>query len=126
MSKKLFFPQLSHDLTKLITDERFSDVIIETGRDDDKNSFKAHSSILYCRSPYLRKELLRNEKSDDLLRIDLNIPVKTFRALLRIQPFQQIFDPKVYDSVMMRYCMIPSIQGELTTNRKGGGWIDGY
>ncbi|CAG8440787.1 11328_t:CDS:2 [Funneliformis caledonium] len=82
MSKKLFFPQLSHDLTKLITDERFSDVIIETGRDDDKNSFKAHSSILYCRSPYLRKELLRNEKSDDLLRIDLNIPVKTFRALL--------------------------------------------
>ncbi|CAG8726856.1 12199_t:CDS:2 [Gigaspora margarita] len=81
MAKK-FCSQLSHDLTKLLSDTKFCDVTIVVGKAPDIKSFQAHSSILYYRSPYFRRELSNPSFNSVSKKFKFNISIEVFETLL--------------------------------------------
>ena len=49
-------------------------IIIEVGKDPNVKVFRAHTNILYCRSPYLRRVLASNERNNDNVLTHLKLP----------------------------------------------------
>jgi hypothetical protein len=65
---------LSENLLETLNENNeYYDIIIEVGSDSNVKTFRAHMVILNCRSPFLRKILSTNKKSDDgtLIHIEL-------------------------------------------------------
>ncbi|CAG8602006.1 2180_t:CDS:2 [Ambispora gerdemannii] len=52
-----FLTNLSHDLSKLLTDSDDYNIIIYVGEDSHAKQFKAHTNLLRARSPYFRTAL---------------------------------------------------------------------
>jgi len=83
---KQFFPKLSKDYIEILKDDEYYDITIEVGKDPDVKIFRAHMIILCYRSPFLRRTLASNKKSDDgiLAHIKLpNISPETFQIILK-------------------------------------------
>jgi hypothetical protein len=77
-----FFPKLSQNYVNLLEDNEYYDVTIEMGKDSNVKIFRAHMNILYCRSPYLRRTLVKN-KDNVLVHVKLpNIFPETFQVIL--------------------------------------------
>ena len=51
--------KLSQNLLEILNDEEYYDITIEVGNDPYVKIFRAHTVILYYRSPYLRRILSR-------------------------------------------------------------------
>ncbi|CAG8506729.1 15802_t:CDS:2 [Acaulospora colombiana] len=47
-----FFDKFSQDFTNLLTDEKYCDLTIEVGKNQNKKTFTAHSAVLHYRSSY--------------------------------------------------------------------------
>ncbi|GBC06533.1 hypothetical protein RclHR1_00690023 [Rhizophagus clarus] len=77
--------KLAQNLLEILDDKEHYDITIEVGNDPNIKIFHAHIVILKYRSPYLRKILSTNEKTDGtLINIKLpNILPKTFQIILR-------------------------------------------
>jgi len=85
MSKQ-FFPRLSQNYIEILDDEEYYDVTIEVGKDPNIKIFRAHTLILFYRSPFLRRTLTSNKTNDDgtLTHINLpNISPETFQIILK-------------------------------------------
>ena len=81
-----FFPKLSENYTELLEDDEYYDVTIEVGKDPNVKIFRAHTNILWYRSPYLRRVLASNRNNNDnaLNHIKLpNISPEIFQVILR-------------------------------------------
>jgi hypothetical protein len=77
-----FFSKLSQNLTELLDDDEYYDIIIEI---DDGSTFRAHKSILCYRSPYFKEILTSNKKKSNntLAHVKLpNISPKIFHKIL--------------------------------------------
>ena len=86
MSTRQFFSKLSQNYIELLEDDQYYDITIEVGEDPDVKIFRAHMSILCYRSPFLRRTLASNKKSDNgiLAHIKLpNISPETFQIILK-------------------------------------------
>ena len=86
MDKNKLLSNLSQNLLEILNDDEFYDVTIEVGKDPYVKIFRAHTVILYHRSPYLRRILSTNKKKNDetLTHIKLsNILPETFQVILR-------------------------------------------
>src|SRR6266542_1217497 len=57
-----FLLKLSQNYIELLEDDNYYDVTIEVGKDPNVKIFRAHTNILYCRSPYLRRDLSSNKR----------------------------------------------------------------
>ena len=80
-----FFSKLSQNYVELLKDDEYYDVTIEVGKDPDVKIFRAHMIILSYRSPFLRRTLASNGKSNngDLAHIKLsNISPENFQIIL--------------------------------------------
>ena len=85
MSKQ-FFPRLSQNYIEILKDDEYYDINIEVGKDLNVKIFRAHMIILCYRSPYLRRTLASNKKSNDgtLAHIKLpSISPETFQIILK-------------------------------------------
>ncbi|EXX68511.1 hypothetical protein GLOIN_2v1779084 [Rhizophagus irregularis DAOM 181602=DAOM 197198] len=85
MSKQ-FFPNLSQNYIEILEDDEYYDITIEVGEDPNVKIFRSHMIILRYRSPFLRRTLSSNKKSDDsdLTHIKLsNISPETFQIILK-------------------------------------------
>src|SRR3989337_935597 len=60
-----FFPKLSQNYIEILEDDEYHDITIEIGKDPDVKIFRAHMIILCYRSPFLRRTLASNKKSND-------------------------------------------------------------
>ncbi|CAB4409354.1 unnamed protein product [Rhizophagus irregularis] len=83
MSK--FFSKLSQNLTELLDDNEYYDIIIEVGEEPNIKSFRAHMNILCYRSPYIKEILSSNKKksNNSLSHIKLsNISPENFHKIL--------------------------------------------
>ena len=81
-----FLPKLSQNLLEILNDDEYYDITIEVGNDPYVKIFRAHTIILYYRSPYLRRILSTNKKKNDgtLMNIKLqNISPEIFQIILR-------------------------------------------
>ena len=81
-----FFQKLSQNFIELLEDDEYYDATIEVGKDPNVKIFRAHVIILCHRSPYLRRALSSNKKSNDnvLSHIKLpNILPEIFQVVLR-------------------------------------------
>ena len=81
-----FLSKLSQNYIELLEDDEYYDITIEVGKDPNVKIFRAHMSILYYRSPYLRRALASNKKNHDniLAHIKLpNISPDTFQIILK-------------------------------------------
>ncbi|UZO08247.1 uncharacterized protein OCT59_028505 [Rhizophagus irregularis] len=81
-----FFSKLSQNYIELLEDDEYYDITIEVGEDPNVKIFRAHMSILCCRSPYLRRTLTSNKKYKDntLVHIKLpNISPEIFQIILK-------------------------------------------
>ena len=79
-------PKLSQNLLEILNDEEYYDITIEVGNDPYVKIFRAHMVILNYRSPYLRRILSTNKKTNDgtLTHIKLpNILPEIFQIILR-------------------------------------------
>ena len=86
MNDNKFLPVLSQNLLEILDDDEYYDVTIEVGNDPHVKIFRAHTVILYYRSPYLKRILSTNKKKNDgtLVHIKLpNILPETFQIILR-------------------------------------------
>ena len=86
MDDNKFLPKLSQNLLEILDDNEYYDITIEVGNDPYVKIFRAHMVILNYRSPYLRRILSTNKKTNDgsLAHIKLpNILPETFQILLR-------------------------------------------
>ena len=80
------FSKLSENYIELLKDDEYYDVTVEVGEDPNVKIFRAHMNILCCRSPYLRRVLASNKKSNDnaLNHIKLpNISPEVIQIILR-------------------------------------------
>ncbi|GBC34398.2 BTB/POZ protein [Rhizophagus irregularis DAOM 181602=DAOM 197198] len=80
-----FFSKLSQNYIEILNDDEYYDVKIEVGKDPNVEIFRAHMIILCYRSPYFRRTLSLNKKSNDgdLVHIKLpNISPEIFKILL--------------------------------------------
>ncbi|RIB27897.1 hypothetical protein C2G38_2159411 [Gigaspora rosea] len=66
-----FFKKLSQDFTQLLENEYGYDVTFEVGEQSCTRFFKAHSVILYQRSPYFRQKLVNANKKNNVIEIKL-------------------------------------------------------
>ena len=85
MSKE-FFSRLSQNYIEILDDDEHYDVTIEVGNDPNVRIFRAHTIILYYRSPFLRRTLASNERSNDgvLAHVKLsNISPEIFQIILK-------------------------------------------
>ena len=81
-----FFSKLSQNFIELLDDDEYYDITIEVGEDPNVKIFRAHMLILRYRSPFLRRTLSSNEKSnnDILTHIKLpNISPEIFHIILK-------------------------------------------
>ena len=69
-----FFPKLSQNYIEILEDDEYYDVTIEVGSDPNVKIFRAHMIILCYRSPYLRRTLASNKKSNDGVLTHLKLP----------------------------------------------------
>ncbi|GBC00023.1 hypothetical protein RclHR1_03710007 [Rhizophagus clarus] len=86
MSTELFSKLLSQNYVELLEDNEYYDITIEVGEDPNVKIFRAHKNILCYRSPFLRRTLASNKKSDNgvLSHIKLpNISPEIFQIVLR-------------------------------------------
>ncbi|CAG8536058.1 12156_t:CDS:2 [Acaulospora colombiana] len=83
MSSKKLFHQLSYDLTKLYSDLNFCDVTVEIGKSPNLKIIKAHSAILYYRSPYFRRELSKPDFNNMHKKFKFNIAVEIIEPLIK-------------------------------------------
>ena len=87
VSKRQFLATLSQNLLESLNNEEYYDIIIEVGNDPlNMKTFRAHTVILNCRSPYLRRVFSTNKKKDHgtLVHIKLpNISPEIFQIILR-------------------------------------------
>ena len=80
-----FFSKLSQNFIGLLEDDQYYDITVEVGEDPNVKIFRAHTSILCHRSPYLRRALSSNKRNNDsvLNHIRLpNISPETFQIIL--------------------------------------------
>ncbi|GBB83396.1 hypothetical protein RclHR1_10110008 [Rhizophagus clarus] len=85
MSKQ-FYSKLSQNFIELLNDDEYYDVTIEVGKDPNVKIVRAHMNILCYRSPYLRRVLTSNKKSNNggLSHIKLpNILPEIFQIVLK-------------------------------------------
>ncbi|GBC11579.2 BTB/POZ protein [Rhizophagus irregularis DAOM 181602=DAOM 197198] len=81
-----FLPKLSQNYIELLANDEYYDVTIEIGEDPNVKILRAHMNILSCRSPYLRRTLAFNNRSNntsDLVIKLPNISLKTFQIILK-------------------------------------------
>ena len=80
-----FLSRLSQNYIELLEDDEYYDVTIEVGKDPNVKIFRAHMNILCYRSPYLRRVLASNKKSDSVLtHIKLpNVSPEIFQIILK-------------------------------------------
>ena len=81
-----FLSKLSENYIELLKDDEYYDVTVEVGKDPNVKIFRAHMNILCYRSPYLRRVLASNKKSNNnvLTHIKLpNISSEVFQIILR-------------------------------------------
>ena len=86
MDENKLFSKLSQNLLEILNDEEYYDITIEVGNDPYVKIFRAHIVILYYRSPYLKRILSTNKKTNDgtLTHIKLpNILPEIFQTILR-------------------------------------------
>ena len=88
MDDNKFLPKLSQNLLENLDDNEYYDITIEVGNDPYVKMFRAHTVILNCHSPYLRRILSTNvnKKENDriLAHIKLpNISPEIFQIILR-------------------------------------------
>jgi len=69
-----FLLKLSQNYIELLEDDNYYDVTIEVGKDPNVKIFRAHTNILYCRSPYLRRDLSSNKRKNDNVLTHLKLP----------------------------------------------------
>ena len=74
MDDNKFLPKLSQNLLEVLNDEEYYDITIEVGNDPYVKVFRAHMVILNYRSPYLRRILSTNQKSNDGILSHIKIP----------------------------------------------------
>src|SRR5215210_93759 len=74
MNDNKFLPKLSQNLLEILNDEEYYDITIEVGNDPYVKVFRAHMVILNYRSPYLRRILSTNKKSNDGILSHIKIP----------------------------------------------------
>ena len=82
---KEFFTKLSQNYIEILKDDEYYDVTIEVGEDPNVKIFRTHMIILCYRSPFLRRTLVSNRKSNngDLAHIKLsNISPEIFQNIL--------------------------------------------
>ncbi len=85
MSKQ-FFPKLSENYIEILKDDEYYDITIEVGKDPNVKTFRAHMIILCYRSPYLRRTLASNKKSNDGILAHIKLPSispETFQIILK-------------------------------------------
>ncbi|CAB4411624.1 unnamed protein product [Rhizophagus irregularis] len=81
-----FMLKLSKNLLEVLNDDEYHDVTIEVGIDPYIKIFRAHTIILYYRSPHLKRILSTNKKKNDetLTQVKLpNISPEIFQIVLR-------------------------------------------
>ena len=83
-----FLSKLSQNYIELLEDDEYYDITIEVGEDPNVKIFRAHTSILCYRSPYLRRILAsnknRNKPENILAHIELsNISPEVFQIILK-------------------------------------------
>ncbi|UZO21784.1 uncharacterized protein OCT59_014169 [Rhizophagus irregularis] len=81
-----FMLKLSKNLLEVLNDDEYHDVTIEVGIDPYIKIFRAHTIILYYRSPHLKRILSTNKKKNDetLTQVKLpNISPEIFQIILR-------------------------------------------
>ena len=86
MTDNKFLLKLSQNLLESLEDDEYYDITIEVGKDPNVKVFRAHTIVLYYRSPYLRRVLSTNKKRHDgtLMHIKLsNIFPEIFHIILR-------------------------------------------
>ena len=86
MDDNKFLPKLTQNLLEILDDDEYYDITIEVGNDPYVKIFRAHMVILSYRSPYLRRILSTNKKTNDgtLSHIKLpNIVPGIFQIILR-------------------------------------------
>jgi hypothetical protein len=86
MVNNKYLTKLSRNLLEILDDDLYYDITIEVGNDPYVKIFRAHMVILYYRSPYLRRILSMNEKTNNgiLAHIKLpNILPEIFQIILR-------------------------------------------
>ena len=86
MDDNKFLPKLTQNLLEILDDDEYYDITIEVGNDPYVKIFRAHMVILSYRSPYLRRILSTNKKTNDgtLSHIKLpNIFPEIFQIILR-------------------------------------------
>ena len=80
-----FLSKLSQNYIELLEDNEYYDVTIEVGEDPNVKIFRAHTNILYCRSPYLRRSLASSKRNNDNVLAHLKLPnisPENFRIIL--------------------------------------------
>ena len=86
MNDNKFLPKLSENFLEILNDDEYYDITVEVGKDPYVKIFRAHMVILNYRSPYLRRILSTNKKTNDgtLTHIKLpNILPEIFQIILR-------------------------------------------
>jgi hypothetical protein len=86
MEDNKLLQKLSQNLLEILDDDEYCDITIEVGKDPYVKIFRAHMNILNYRSPYLRRILSTNKKTNDgtLVQIKLpNISPEIFQIILR-------------------------------------------
>ncbi|GES93522.1 hypothetical protein GLOIN_2v1881255 [Rhizophagus clarus] len=81
-----FFSKLSENYIELLDDDEYHDITVEVGEDPNVKIFRAHKSILCCRSPYLRRALTSNKKNKDNALVHLklsNMSPEIFQIILK-------------------------------------------
>ena len=81
-----FLEKLSQNLLEILNDEDYYDITIEVGNDPYVKIFRAHTVILYYRSPYLRRILSINKKKNDGTLSHIKLPTilpEIFQIILR-------------------------------------------
>jgi len=80
-----FLSNLSQNYIELLNDTEYYDVIIDVGEGPNPKPFYVHSSILLCRSLYLRNEFVSNRRDNiRITRLALpKIPPKIFEIILK-------------------------------------------
>ncbi|RHZ89918.1 hypothetical protein Glove_9g178 [Diversispora epigaea] len=80
-----FLEKLSQDFTELLDDNEEYNVIIEVGKDIDKKSFTAHSTVLRYRSSYFKNELTNTKVNENNIKIFIkpNIASQVFEIILK-------------------------------------------
>ena len=81
-----FANNLLQDMSRLFDASYYYDVLIEVGENDERETFKAHSSILVVRSSCFKVELSSNsvkKENDKFILVKPKISPKVFRKILK-------------------------------------------